>query len=80
MATSSQNQILQVELHVQPKSHTAMLNVLIECPAIRTSRLKPRPQDRKTASQTQLAASLTQKLACRSGTSNVELFRQPLPD
>ena len=33
--------------------------------------LKPRPHNRKTASQMQLAASLTQKLACRSGTSNV---------
>ena len=33
--------------------------------------LKPRPHDRKTASQTQLAASLTQKLEGRSGTSNV---------
>ena len=32
---------------------------------------KPCPHDRKTASQTQLAASLKQKLVCRSGPSNV---------
>ena len=39
--------------------------------ALAAARLKPRPHDRKTTSQTQLAASLTQKLEGRSGTSNV---------
>ena len=33
--------------------------------------IKPRPHDRKTASQTQPAASVTHKLACQRGPSYV---------
>ena len=44
----------------------------------KTTPLKPRPHDRKTASQTQLGASVTQKPACRSGTSNVGVLSQRL--
>ena len=39
--------------------------------ALAAARLKHRPHDRKTASQTQLAASLTQRFEGRSGTNNV---------
>ena len=51
-----------------PTSPHEMLEASMTCNAS----VKPRPHDRKTASQrTQLAASLTHKRACRIGTSDV---------
>ena len=47
------------------KSNSALVT------AHRLTQLKPRTHDRKTASQTQLAASVTQKPACLSGPSYV---------